>query len=355
MVYNRAIPESLPIPALRYGLMTLPRSLDETRVIARAADEAGWDWLGVADSPAVYGESYVHQAVALTETTRISVGPLVSHVVIRHPLVVGNLLATLSELGAGRTIGTLATGNSAARGLGMKPAPLGDLREAVLAIRGYWAGDGGAFRDSQIPASGLERTGCPLVIAADGPRAADLAGEVGDGTLYGGTLDADVLQRRVAAGKRRPGQTFWAAPAISLATTRAGVIEDMGAMLVAQANRALRGADLDERAVPPALQTEIRALWRSYDYAYHADNSRPRNTALMSDELAAYLVDHFVLWGDDEAWSARLDELRRQGCDGVLFILGQGHQVEVVRQLTARLERLGQLPGAALTGGEDGA
>jgi 5,10-methylenetetrahydromethanopterin reductase len=355
MVYNRGIPEPPPTPALRYGCMTLPRSLDETRVIARAADAAGWDWLGIADSPAVYGESYVHQAAALAETTRISVGPLVSHVVIRHPLVVGNLLATLTELGGGRTIGTLATGNSAARGLGMQPAPLGDLREAAQAIRGYWAGDGGSFRDSHIPASGLRRDGCPLIIAADGPRATELAGEIGDGTLYGGTLDSDVLDRRVAAGKRRPDQAFWAAPAISLATTREGVIEDMGAMLVAQANRALRGADLDERAVPASLQPEIQALWRTYDYAYHADNSRPRNTALMSDELAVYLVDHFVLWGDDAAWSARLGELRRRGCDGVMLILGQGDQVEVVRQLTARLERLGELRGRTLAVAGEGA
>ena len=174
MVYNCAIPSHAEHPDLRYGFMTLPRSLDETRTIAREADAAGWDWLGVADSPAVYGESYVHQAVALSETTRISVGPLVSHVVVRHPLVVGNLLATLVELGGHRSIGTLATGNSAARGLGMSPAALGDLRAAVDAIRGYWAGIGATLEDSHIPASGLRRDGCPLIIAADGPRAAQL-------------------------------------------------------------------------------------------------------------------------------------------------------------------------------------
>ncbi len=328
--------------------MTLPRSLDETRTIARDADAAGWDWLGVADSPVVYGDSYVHQAVALWETTRISVGPLVSHVVIRHPLAVGSLLAALTELGGGRTIGTLASGNSAARGLGMQPAALGDLRMAVSAIRGHWAGEGGTFRHSHIPASGLARPGCPLIIAADGPKAAELAGEVGDGMLYGGTLDSEVLDRRIAAGKQRAGQAFWAAPAVSLASTRDGVIADMGAMLVAQANRALRGTDLDERGVPRSLQAEVRALWRDYDYAYHADNSRPRNTALMSEELAGYLVDHFVIWGDDAVWRARLSDLAQRGCDGVMFILGQGRQAEIVRQLADRLERLGEMGSSRL-------
>lgn len=331
--------------------MTLPRALDETRTIARECDAAGWDWLGIADSPVVYGESYVHQSVALQETRRVHVGPLVSHIVVRHPVIVGNLLATLAELGGGRTIGTLATGNSAARGLGLAPASVDDLREAVGAIRSFWAGRGGDYRDSHIPASGMDRPASPLIIGADGPRAAEVAGEVGDGMLYGGTLESGVLERRIAAGKRRAEQSFWAAPAVSLAQTRENVVGDMGAMLVAQANRALRGADLDERAVPKDLQAEIRALWSTYDYRYHADNSRPRNTPLMSDELAAYLVDHFVLWGGDETWRTRLADLRDRGCDGVMFILGQGRQDEVVGEISRRLARIGELPAPVLDAG----
>ena len=330
--------------ALQYGLMTLPRSLEETRTIAREADATGWDWLGIADSPVVYDDSYLHQAEALYATERISVGPLVSHVIVRHPVVVANLLATLADLGGGRTIGTLATGNSAARGLGLAPATIAELREAVGAIRGYWAGEGGLFRTSRIPASGRRRTGCPLMIAADGPLAAELAGDIGDGILYGGTLDPAVLDRRIAAGKRRPEQKFWAAPAVSMATTLEGVLEDLGEMLVAQANRALRGTDLTERGVPAALQPEIEALWRGYDYAFHADSARTGNAALMSNELAIYLVDHFVVWGDLEAWRRRLADLRSRGCDGVLFILGQAAQTDVVRRVTARLQEIGELP-----------
>jgi 5,10-methylenetetrahydromethanopterin reductase len=328
---------------VKHGFLTLPRSLEETRAIAAEADATGWDWLGVGDSPVVFEDSYIHQAVALGVTQRIHVGPLVSHVVLRHPLAVGNMLATLNSLGAGRSVGTLATGNSAARGLGMRTASLEDMREAFAAIRGYWRGIGGTFRGSSIPATGIERAGCPLLLAADGPKAAELAGQIADGMLYGGTLEPEVLDRRVAAGKRRGGQSFWAAPAVSLAVSRAAVIEDMGALLVAQANRALRGADLAERGVPKALHSEVQALWRAYDYAYHADNTRPRNTGLMSEELAAYLVDHFVIWGDDAAWRRRLLDLRRRGCDGVVFILGQGSQVEVLRGLTSRLQDIGEL------------
>jgi 5,10-methylenetetrahydromethanopterin reductase len=225
----------------------------------------------------------------------------------------------------------------------MRTASLEDMREAFAAIRGYWRGIGGTFRGSSIPATGLERGGCPLLLAADGPKAAELAGQIADGMLYGGTLEPEVLDRRVAAGKQRDGQIFWAAPSVSLAESRAAVIEDMGAMLVAQANRALRGADLAERGVPTALHSEVQELWRAYDYAFHADNTRPQNTGLMSEELADYLVDHFVIWGDAAAWRRRLADLRRRGCDGVVFILGQGSQVEVLRGLTKKLQEIGEL------------
>lgn len=330
----------------QFGLMTLPRSLEETRTIAHETDAAGWDWLGIADSPVLYDDSYLHQAEALRCTERIRVGPLVSHVVVRHPLIVGNMLATLNDLGGERTIGTLATGNSAARGLGLAPATTDELRRAVAAIHSYWAGEGATFGASRIPASGRVRHGCPLVIAADGPKVAALAGEIGDGMVYGGTLDPSVLDRRVAAGKRRPDQTFWAAPAVSMADTVEDVLDDIGEMLVAQANRALRGTDLTERGVPRALQPEVEDLWRTYDYAFHADSSRSGNARLMSDELARYLIEHFVLWGDHYTWGKRLADLRSRGCDGVLFILGQATQANVVRNVTTRLQELGELMAA---------
>jgi len=328
---------------VRFGLLTLPRSISQTREIAAEADSAGWDWLGIGDSPAVYQDSYIHQAAALEASERIHVGPAVSHVVLRHPLAVGNMLATLNTLGHGRSIGTLATGNSAARGLGMRIASLEDMREAFAAIRGYWRGLGGQFKGSTIPATGIELVGCPLLMAADGPKAAELAGQIADGMFYGGSLEPEVLARRISAGRRREQQSFWVAASVSLETSIEAVLADMGALLVAQANRALRGADLSERGVPDSLHSEVRALWSAYDYAFHADSTRPRNTRLMSDELAGYLVERFVFWGGQDAWRRRLDELRRAGCDGVMFILGQGSQLEALRGVTARLQALGEL------------
>ena len=60
-----------------------------------------------------------------------------------------------------------------------------ELREGIEAIRSYWRGEGGTFRESEIPSTGIVRRGCPILIAADAPRLTALAFEVGDGLLYG--------------------------------------------------------------------------------------------------------------------------------------------------------------------------
>ena len=320
-----------------------PRRATETRRVAERAEALGFSWLGFADSPTVYQESYLHQLEALHATSRLIVGPMVTHITLRHPLVVGNLLATLNEIGGGRTVGVLATGNSGARGVGLAPATVKQLGEAVDAIRGYWAGAGGKFNESRIPSTGLARNGCPLFIAADGQRAAALAGEQGDGMIYGGTTGPSVLARRMAAGRTRADQKLWLGPAVSLGPTIGAVLKEMGTLVVAMANRAFRG-DLFERGIPELLHADVHAMWERYDYAYHADLSRPANVEIVSPALAEFLVEHFVIWGDAARWRAKLDLLRSYGFDGIMFIIGQGDAEKMTEAIALRLRELGELP-----------
>src|ERR1700759_438434 len=151
--------------SLQFGFMSLPRSIDESRGVARVSVRHGFDWVSVADSPTVYQESFLHQLEMARIAETAKMGPLVNHVVARHPLIVGNLFATLNEITGGRVIGTIGTGNSAARGLGMKPARLREVEAAVRAIQSYWRGEGGRFGDSAIPATGIARRGCPILIS----------------------------------------------------------------------------------------------------------------------------------------------------------------------------------------------
>ncbi len=328
---------------MEFGFMVLPRSLEGTRAAARLGESLGFSWISAADSPTVYEDSYLHQLEIARAAPSVKVGPMVSHVVARHPVIVGNLLATLNSFTDGRAVGTLATGNSAARGLGMRPATLAQLQQAVEAIQGYWRGEGGAFKDTAIPVTGMQRDGCPLLIAADGPRAAALASHTGDGLLYGGTLDPEVRKRRLASVHAEGGEKqTWIAPTVSLAESHAAVRDDLGAMVIAMANRAMRG-DLDERNVPAAVQDDVLAMRHAYDYGYHADNSRPRNTGVVTERLTNHLIDSLCVWGDEARWDATLGAIADEGWTGVMFILGQAEQLSVIQALGERLQRLGYL------------
>ncbi len=331
---------------MQFGFMYVPRSLDEARAVAVAGESYGFDWISVADSPTVYQDSYLHQLEIARAAPSVKIGPMVSHVVVRHPVIVGNLLATLNEFTGGRAIGTLATGNSAARGLGLKPAKLADLGQAVETIQSYWRGEGGPFRESQIPATGIKRQGCPLLVSADGPKAAELAGQVGDGLLYGGTHDPEVRRRRLASAKITGDRQAWIAPTVSLRETHDEVRDDLGAMVVAMANRAMRG-DLDERGVPPEIQDDVLEMRRVYDYGFHADNTRPKNTSLVSERLTNFLIDTLCVWGDEERFRTIIESLSEEGWTGIMFILGQGEQESVVHELGGRLQNLGYLPAPA--------
>jgi alkanesulfonate monooxygenase SsuD/methylene tetrahydromethanopterin reductase-like flavin-dependent oxidoreductase (luciferase family) len=194
-----------------------------------------------------------------------------------------------------------------------------------------------------IPATGMRRDACPLLIAADGQRGAELASRAGDGLLYGGTMAPNVRRRRLAGARAgSEPRTAWIAPTVSLAEDHDAVRDDLGAMVVAMANRAMRG-DLDEREVPPDVQADVLEMRRAYDYGYHADNSRPRNTGVVTDRLASHLIDSLCLWGDEPRWADTLASLEADGWDGVMLILGQAEQLSVVRAVGERLQRLGYL------------
>ncbi|MGD9985575.1 LLM class flavin-dependent oxidoreductase [Pseudonocardia sp.] len=337
---------------MRFGFMLLPRDVDETRDVARVGDAAGFDWMGVADSPTVYQESYLHQLEAARVSERIRIGPMVTHLVARHPVIVGNLLATFNEFTGGRGMAAVGTGNSAARGLGLKPATMAELEDGVEALESYWRGEGAAFSSttyprSHIPGTGFARRRPELLVAADGPRGTALAARIGDGLLYGGTLDPEVLTRRLQVVRATDAtRSVWLAPSASVCATKDEVRDDLGAMIVAMANRAFRG-DLSDRNLPPEIERDVHEMWRRYDYAFHADNTRPANLDVVTPALSDHLIDHMCVWGDEDRWRARLDLLESQGCDGVMFIMGQADQAAALRGIAERLVALGRLPTSA--------
>ena len=100
----------------------------------KAAEEAGFDSLGISDSPAIFKELYVTSAYCALNTSGIRVISAVTNPVTRHPSVTASGLFALDQLAPGRIGLGIATGDSALWGMGKRGiATVAHLRQYLTA------------------------------------------------------------------------------------------------------------------------------------------------------------------------------------------------------------------------------
>ena len=161
--------------------------------IARAAEEYGFDRIGVADHvwqhPIMGGpereepECYTTLAFLAANTHRIELTAMVTGVHFRYPGMLAKTVTTLDVLSGGRTWLGIGAGHyeEEARGLGIPFPPLKTrfemLEETIQIALRMWSGDERPFegkhyhleRPLNLPQS-LSRPHPPIMIAGDGER-----------------------------------------------------------------------------------------------------------------------------------------------------------------------------------------
>jgi 5,10-methylenetetrahydromethanopterin reductase len=157
---------------------------------ARMIEAAGFSHLWVYDSPLVFGEPYMAMLDAARATSRITIGPGVTHPLGRPPFATAQALATLARVAPGRVVMGIGIGNSARRSLGMRPATLDQLHEHVRVVRELLAGRTVEYRegDRSHPIRFLHPDGrwldltrqIELWVSAFGPKGQARAGEDAD-------------------------------------------------------------------------------------------------------------------------------------------------------------------------------
>jgi coenzyme F420-dependent glucose-6-phosphate dehydrogenase len=155
-------------------------------------------------------------------TTRVVLGTSVVTPTFRyHPSIVAQAMATLAVLCPGRVILGVGTGESLnevpATGMqwpGFKERQ-GRLREAIMLMRGLWTQERLSFKGEYYQTQNATiydrpSTAVPIYVAASGPSAAFMAGELGDGFVCtsgkGTELYREKLLPNVAAGLKRAGR-----------------------------------------------------------------------------------------------------------------------------------------------------
>jgi probable F420-dependent oxidoreductase len=285
---------------------------------AKKAEELGYSHVWTFDSHVLWQEPFVIYSKILNDTERVIVGPMVTNPGTRDWTVIASQFATLNEMYGNRTICGIGRGDSAVRVLGLQPTTLGQLRESIGVIKGLANGERVTLRGAELQFAWASGSRLDVWVAAYGPKALALTGEVGDGYILQ-LADPDIaawMIKAVRGAAARAGRDpdairfCVAAPAYvgdDLAHQRdqtrwfGGMVGNHVADIVAR-----YGAD---GAVPQVLTDYIRGR-QGYDYAEHGRAGNPHAT-FVPDEV----VDRFCILGPIEAHLRRLEELRALGVD----------------------------------------
>ncbi|WP_280266920.1 TIGR03842 family LLM class F420-dependent oxidoreductase [Nocardia wallacei] len=302
--------------------------------LAKLAEAHGFSHVWTFDSHILWQEPYVLYSRILNETKRITVGPMVTNPATRDWAVTASTYATLNEAYGNRTICGIGRGDSAVRVGGGRPTTLATLRESIRVIRELANSrpvecDGRVLQFPWSVGSTLD-----VWVAAYGPKALALTGEVADGFILQ-LADLDIaewmirtVKEAAAAAGRDPNavKICVAAPmyvGTDLKHMRdqcrwfGGMVGNHVADIVAR-----YGTDGD---IPQAL-TDYIAGREGYDYNQHG---RAGNTH--ADFVSDDIVDRFCVLGTPEDHLAKLRRLADLGVDQFAGYLQHDNKEETLR------------------------
>ncbi|MBP2472787.1 putative F420-dependent oxidoreductase [Crossiella equi] len=287
--------------------------------LMRRAEDAGFTHGWTFDSCVLWQEPFVIYSQILAQTNRLVVGPMVTNPGTRDWSVTASLFATLNDMFGNRTVCGIGRGDSAMRVVGNKPNTLARLGESMRVIKDLAEGRATTIGDQEVRIPWVREGSLPVWMAAYGPKALALTGQVADGFIL---QLAD------------PYLTEWMIKAVRDAAEQAGRDPDSLTMCVAAPAyvtddlahgrdqcRWFGGmvgnhvADLVSRygstsdLVPQALTDYIKGR-QGYDYSHHGRAGNP-DTEFVPDEI----VDRFCLIGPPEKHIERLEHLRSLGVD----------------------------------------
>jgi probable F420-dependent oxidoreductase len=284
--------------------------------LARQAELAGFTHVWTFDSHLLWQEPFVIYSRILAETRKVVVGPMVTNPATRDWTVTASLFATLNEMYGNRTVCGIGRGDSAVRVTNGAPSSLATLREAVHVIRELGNGREVDYKGATLCFPWGRSSALEVWVAAYGPKALALTGEVGDGFILQ-LADPDVTAWTIRAVKDAAAAAGRDPEAITICVAAPAYVSDdlerardqcrwFGGMV---GNHV---ADLvtrygDDGAVPSALTAYIEGR-QGYDYNQHG---RAGNTH--ADFVPDDVIDRFCLLGPVAAHVARLKELEALG------------------------------------------
>jgi probable F420-dependent oxidoreductase len=302
--------------------------------LAKLAEQHGFGYVWTFDSHLLWQEPYVIYSQILAETRRIIVGPMVTNPATRDWTVTASTYATLNEMYGNRTICGIGRGDSAVRVTNGAPTTLKTLRESIHVIRELANSRSVEYNGATLQFPWSVGSTLDIWVAAYGPLALKLTGEVGDGFILQ-MADLDVAEWMIktvrnaaeAVGRDPMSIKFCVAAPMYIGEDWehmrdqcrwfGGMVGNHVADIVAKYG--------EGSAVPKALTDYIKGR-EGYDYNEHG---RAGNTH--ADFVPDEIVDRFCLLGTASQHIEKLEALKALGVDQFAGYLQHDNKEETLR------------------------
>ena len=291
--------------------------------LIQSIEAAGFDGAGILDSQLLSRDTFVVLSQAATQTSHLTVFPAVTNPLTRHASVLAGAIQSVEELAPGRVKFVMGTGYTSASTIGRRAATLAEMRECLRTVRALLAGESVDFGGTPGRLTFAARRPIPLIMAASGPKAIELAGEVADGVLLLVGFNRGIVERALEyleRGAKRAGrrvsdlEVIWAvrtctAPATAEARRLArptavhwGVLRWGGHWLEPA------GIDLPSLTIPDAVHKIYPDLSHAHDW-----EAAIAATSFVPDEVVAQLCDAIGLVGAPADCAGRIAEMAKLG------------------------------------------
>lgn len=284
--------------APRFGLRLPPCApAREVADLARRAEAEGVDTVWIPDSQFLWHDVWTTAALVADRTEHIGIGVAVTNFETRHIAVTANAVSSIDDISGGRVKVAFGTGDSSVKTIGKRPTTLHRMRENLHLLRRLLRGEEaswpGPYGDRPMRLRRAARRAVPLYMAASGPKALALAGEVADGVILAAGTAPHLIERGtgfVRAGAARAGRT----------------LADLDVVLAAHTLVTQDEADAVRQVKPLCLGmaqlgagTALRAVGIDIEVPEVVEGVYPDITHAESWDLAMTVADRYI--GDDDA------------------------------------------------------
>jgi alkanesulfonate monooxygenase SsuD/methylene tetrahydromethanopterin reductase-like flavin-dependent oxidoreductase (luciferase family) len=363
----KAVKRSRRFGSMEFGICVMPKP-DSCAREAQLAEALGFSHIWVADSQLMAGDVFVCLALIAVSTKRAKLGTGVVIAGTRIAPVTACALGSLNQIAPGRIVCGIGTGNSARRTMGLPPYTLRELREHIDVVRGLLTGGEIEYREGTLRRNirffhrgmGFVNLGdrIPVYVAANQPKAMELAGEIGDGFITSRTNTVEgwggVWQRVSSAAARHgrdPGELY-TMMLTTAALLRPGEGYDSprirtaaGPWTTVALHSLYEGVTSIEQAPEP-----LRPIFQEYksymdermrgDHQYYLKLHEGHGLYVRPGEerfVTADLIRHTTMTSPPEELCERIRALERAGVRQIAFIPTHGEFDAFVREFSDKI------------------